>query len=397
MINFFQIILLSIVLISCKSTSVNRRSSVEAIVEGGDPNSGKPSLYKSCTQLDADKLTMCMEIQDAFVEYCLGEMSEAPCDPKQYARQCTQVSSSDRGSETYVYFFKADSKTFCAGKELVFDKGAASSVPSVPSVPSVQPANPPIPQAMANQYCTVKLIRDVKDGGSQFKAMKDQTYFAAASSQALALVPLVHSYIDILLPDGTYTSNCDSSQLNGFSSESVALQDFDLYAEQGLTQKICTVKQATIFDDLTFSSVVSDTKIFLFNSASVSVPESCRGKDFYTKDSFIERLAKIAASAPATPPPASPPAKLPIRAVANASEIMNARTAYAGDCASCHGVLASSTKKGVSIVRLNNASSIAAHTTVNSVGKWPIDMKDTTDDGIDTAVLKASAMVEALK
>ncbi|HYX39686.1 MAG TPA: hypothetical protein VE954_41845 [Oligoflexus sp.] len=110
-----------------------------------------------------------------------------------------------------------------------------------------------------------------------------------------------------------------------------------------------------------------------------------------------------------TPPDTQPPGavaptpvvpKAAIRTLANPTEIANARTAYGTDCAGCHMALATSAKKAVTLVRLNAAGvagTVAAHNALINAAKWPADVKDATDDGIDTAVLKASAFVEALK
>lgn len=110
---------------------------------------------------------------------------------------------------------------------------------------------------------------------------------------------------------------------------------------------------------------------------------------------------------PATPAPGTPPAagnppvnKIPIRSLANATEITAAKSAYGSDCAGCHQAIANSEKKGASLARINAAGTagrVSSHTRLINAGKWPKDTKDATDDGIDNAVLKASALVEALK
>ncbi|HYX35924.1 MAG TPA: hypothetical protein VE954_22720 [Oligoflexus sp.] len=81
-------------------------------------------------------------------------------------------------------------------------------------------------------------------------------------------------------------------------------------------------------------------------------------------------------------------------------EISEARTAYTNTCSICHGALAQSSKRGVTLQRLTAASvpmAVPLHTETLRDSKWPFDVADATADGIDTAVLAASAMVEALK
>lgn len=105
---------------------------------------------------------------------------------------------------------------------------------------------------------------------------------------------------------------------------------------------------------------------------------------------------------PTPTPTPSPPVvnKVPIRTLANATEIANAKTGYGTDCANCHQALATSAKKGATLARINAAGvagKVAAHNTLINGAKWPKDVADTSDDGVDTAMLKAAAMFEALK
>lgn len=113
--------------------------------------------------------------------------------------------------------------------------------------------------------------------------------------------------------------------------------------------------------------------------------------------------AQPKAAAPAATPPAAA-AKLPIRTLVNAAETATAKTDYASNCAGCHQPLATSAKKAATLPRIVAAGmptgkpgAVPAHQTLVSGNKWPVDVADATDDGVDTASLKASAMVEALK
>lgn len=95
-----------------------------------------------------------------------------------------------------------------------------------------------------------------------------------------------------------------------------------------------------------------------------------------------------------------PNSKLAIRSVASAAEITAAKSSYGTDCGGCHQALATSAKKGATLSRIEAAGvagKVLAHNTLVNASQWPKDIKDTLDDGADTAMLKASAMVEALK
>ncbi len=63
----------------------------------------------------------------------------------------------------------------------------------------------------------------------------------------------------------------------------------------------------------------------------------------------------------------------------------------------CHGALAASAKKGRTAAQIQGAASILQHATPAAARKWPTDKLDVNDDGVDTAVLSASAMAEILK
>jgi hypothetical protein len=105
-------------------------------------------------------------------------------------------------------------------------------------------------------------------------------------------------------------------------------------------------------------------------------------------------------SSPPSPMPA--PQKAAIRTVASPKEVSEMQTLYAapanqGGCASCHGALATSAKKGRTAVQIQQAQTIFPHRNVAAAMKWPRDLPDATDDGTDAAQLLASAMAEALK
>lgn len=96
-----------------------------------------------------------------------------------------------------------------------------------------------------------------------------------------------------------------------------------------------------------------------------------------------------------TTPTPTPAVKAPIRTVVNAAELAAAQAAYGTDCAGCHMVLATSAKKGRTKAAILAAINITPHTNVKA--RWPADVADTSDDGIDQASLKLSAMEQALK
>lgn len=88
------------------------------------------------------------------------------------------------------------------------------------------------------------------------------------------------------------------------------------------------------------------------------------------------------------------------RVAPTTAEIADARETYTNVCSICHGALAQSSKRGVTLSRLTAASvpmAVPLHTDVLREGKWPFDVVDDTADGVDTAVLRATALVEALK
>jgi len=94
--------------------------------------------------------------------------------------------------------------------------------------------------------------------------------------------------------------------------------------------------------------------------------------------------------ATATPPPAATPPAPVARVVANATELANARTQYDGVCAVCHGVLATSAKKGRTAAMIIAARTIPPHANVQN---YPNDIKTT----VGQELLNATAMAEVLK
>lgn len=110
------------------------------------------------------------------------------------------------------------------------------------------------------------------------------------------------------------------------------------------------------------------------------------------------------APSPATPPASTPPpaSVSPIRTVANATEKNAMAALYAlpsnqGGCVGCHGAIEVSEKKGRTAAQIQAAATINAHRTPAAANKWPKDLADTTNDGVDTAQLQASALADLLK
>lgn len=99
---------------------------------------------------------------------------------------------------------------------------------------------------------------------------------------------------------------------------------------------------------------------------------------------------------PAPIPPA-PPRTLPNAAEKTAMTNLYAAPNNQGGCAGCHGALNASAKKGRTAQQITSAQTILQHRTVAAANKWPKDTADTTNDGVDTAQLYLSAMVEILK
>jgi hypothetical protein len=98
-----------------------------------------------------------------------------------------------------------------------------------------------------------------------------------------------------------------------------------------------------------------------------------------------------------TPAPLAPPRTLPNAAEKTAMTNLYAAPNNQGGCAGCHGALNASAKKGRTAQQITSAQTILQHRTVAAANKWPKDTPDTTNDGVDTAQLYLSAMVEILK
>jgi mono/diheme cytochrome c family protein len=70
------------------------------------------------------------------------------------------------------------------------------------------------------------------------------------------------------------------------------------------------------------------------------------GMGFISALTGVEQQAIVTALAPTTPPPTPTPTPTPVT---------DGATLYANNCAGCHGVLASSAKKGITLIRLQGA------------------------------------------
>lgn len=95
----------------------------------------------------------------------------------------------------------------------------------------------------------------------------------------------------------------------------------------------------------------------------------------------------------ATPPPPAA-VKAPVRVVANATELANAKTLYTTACQGCHMPLPTNDPrvKGKTAAQVIAGKLKAPHPTIAT---YPADVK--SDDGVENEVLAATAMAEALK
>lgn len=144
------------------------------------------------------------------------------------------------------------------------------------------------------------------------------------------------------------------------------------------------------------------------SSASASVVDSdsesdAEGQDEADKEKDMEaQMLPSQTGANVTTPTPPPAQKLALRTLPNAAERTAMSNLYAatpaqGGCAQCHGALANSAKKGRTAAQLSGAMNMAQHNNVRAANKWPRDVADTTDDGVDSAQLLASALAELLK